>query len=89
MQATAFALTALGVLSLSLTGTRPLTVSAWAAGSPVTTLHVEIEGSRGRQVIEGFGGSLAFWGYNADKFSRRQAIEEVGWTIVRISDEQA
>ncbi|MBI5775473.1 MAG: hypothetical protein HZA89_17270 [Verrucomicrobia bacterium] len=37
-----------------------------------------------RQVIEGFGGALAFWGYDADDATLRYAFEDLGATIVRV-----
>jgi O-glycosyl hydrolase len=53
------------------------------------TLEVRVERSRDRQVIDGFGGSLAYWGYNADERALRLAFEELGATIVRIPAEVA
>ena len=50
-------------------------------------IEVRVERDRERQVIDGFGGSLAYWGFNADEEALRVAIEEVGATIVRIPGE--
>ncbi len=60
---------------------------AQAPTGPLTTLDIKVEHSRDRQVIDGFGGSLAYWGYNADESTLRQALGELGGTIVRIPGE--
>ncbi len=64
-----------------------LGVSAAADDDPVTRLHIRVEPSRDRQVVEGFGGSLAYWGYNADEDALRHVLGDVGATIVRVPGE--
>src|SRR3712207_5773045 len=51
------------------------------------TLEVRVERAREWQVIDGFGGSLAYWGYNADETALRHALTDLGATIVRIPAE--
>ncbi|MEA2630048.1 MAG: glucuronoarabinoxylan endo,4-beta-xylanase [Chloroflexota bacterium] len=58
-----------------------------AGDEPAGTLEVRVERPRDRQVIDGFGGSLAYWGYNADETALRCALDELGATIVRIPAE--
>jgi O-glycosyl hydrolase len=53
------------------------------------TIEIRVERARDRQVIDGFGGSLAYWGYNADETALRLALEDLGATIVRIPAEAA
>src|SRR5207302_8409581 len=48
---------------------------------------VEVGRSQERQVIDGFGGSLAFWGYDADERALRFAFDDLGATIVRVPGE--
>src|SRR4051812_9927927 len=61
--------------------------SSRAADGPATGLEVRVERSRDRQVVDGFGGSLAYWGYNADETALRHAFDDLGATIVRIPAE--
>ncbi|HEX8199315.1 MAG TPA: hypothetical protein VF590_02425 [Isosphaeraceae bacterium] len=61
--------------------------AARAGAEPAATVDVRVEPARDRQVIDGFGGSLAFWGYDADEASLRLAFEDLGATIVRIPAE--
>ncbi len=68
---------------------KPTGSRAQAGDEPATTLEVRVERSRDRQVIDGFGGSLAYWGYNADEAALRIAFEDLGATIVRIPAEVA
>src|SRR5947209_20043897 len=68
-----------------------------AASGPVATagdesdgaIEIRVERPRDRQVIDGFGGSLAYWGYNADETALRLALDDLGATIVRIPAEVA
>jgi len=53
----------------------------------VRTVDISVSMSAGRQVIDGFGGSLAFWGYDADETSLRYALKDLGATIVRFQGE--
>jgi O-glycosyl hydrolase len=50
-------------------------------------LEIRVERSRDRQVIDGFGGALAYWGYDADETALRHALDDLGATIVRIPAE--
>ena len=72
---------------IALASSISLSVSAAGYDDPATTLHIRVEPSRDRQVVEGFGGSLAYWGFNADEVALRHALGEVGATIVRIPGE--
>src|SRR4051794_1506839 len=58
-----------------------------ARGESGLEFDVRVEPSRDRQVIEGFGGSLAYWGYNADETALRHALVDLGATIVRVPAE--
>jgi O-glycosyl hydrolase len=51
------------------------------AGSVV---HVQVQSGNDRQTIDGFGGSLAYWGYDADDTALRYAFEDLGATLVRV-----
>lgn len=64
-----------------------LVSSSQAAGRPATVLEIRVGRDRDRQVIDGFGGALAYWGYNADEAALRLAVEDLGATIVRIPAE--
>ena len=77
MRASVFALATFFALSLC----------SMASDYPATTLHIKIERSSDRQEVDGFGGSLAYWGYNADEVALRHALVDVGATIVRIPGE--
>jgi glucuronoarabinoxylan endo-1,4-beta-xylanase len=50
-------------------------------------IEVEVRAARDRQTIDGFGGSLAFWGYDADDAALRVALEDLGASIVRVPGE--
>jgi glucuronoarabinoxylan endo-1,4-beta-xylanase len=50
-------------------------------------LIIEVKQSAERQVIDGFGGSLAFWGFDASEEALRYAFEDLGATIVRVPGE--
>ena len=62
-------------------------VSAGLQRASDDAYDIRVEPSRDRQVIEGFGGSLAYWGYNADEVALRHAFGGVGATIVRVPGE--
>jgi len=47
-------------------------------------VKVSITPANDRQVIEGFGGALAFWGYDADDATLRYAFDDLRATIVRV-----
>ena len=66
---------------------KPTGPRAQAGDEPARTLEIRVERPRDRQVIDGFGGSLAYWGYNADETALRHAFEDLGATIVRIPAE--
>jgi glucuronoarabinoxylan endo-1,4-beta-xylanase len=51
------------------------------------TLSVQVKRSAERQVMDGFGGSLAFWGYDADEKALEYAFDDLGATIVRVPGE--
>src|SRR3954447_26471436 len=61
--------------------------AALALGPGPDGIEVRVERARDRQVIDGFGGALAYWGYNADEAALRVAFEDLGATIVRIPAE--
>jgi O-glycosyl hydrolase len=48
---------------------------------------VEVIPAQDRQVIDGFGGSLAFWGFDASEEALRYAFDDLGATIVRVPGE--
>lgn len=47
-------------------------------------IAVAVDAAHERQTIDGFGGSLAFWGYDADDAALRYAFDDLGATIVRV-----
>lgn len=47
-------------------------------------IAIAVDAAHERQVIDGFGGSLAFWGYDADDAALRYAFDDLGATIVRV-----
>lgn len=51
------------------------------------TLTLEVQRSRDRQVMDGFGGSLAFWGFDADEEALWYAFEDLGAAIVLVPGE--
>jgi O-glycosyl hydrolase len=58
------------------------------AGPPAPErIEVDVRSVNDRQTIEGFGGALAFWGYEADDTSLRLAFEDLGATFVRVPGE--
>src|SRR5205823_2835230 len=42
------------------------------------TLTIRVDHSQDRQVVDGFGGSLVFWGFEPDEESLRYAFEDLG-----------
>src|SRR5262245_25883939 len=54
------------------------------AGDSAYTVHVHIHPAHDRQTIDGFGGSLAYWGYDADDAALRYAFDDLGATFVRV-----
>jgi len=56
-------------------------------GGSTNDLIIEVRQSQDRQVIDGFGGSLAFWGFDASEEALRYAFEDLGATIVRVPGE--
>jgi O-glycosyl hydrolase len=54
---------------------------------PANVLVIDVKPSQDRQVIDGFGGSLAFWGFDASEEALRYAFEDLGATIVRVPGE--
>src|SRR5687767_11302767 len=51
---------------------------------PDSVVQVKIHPAHDRQTIDGFGGSLAYWGYDADDTALRYALEDFGATFVRV-----
>src|SRR5262245_8617789 len=47
---------------------------------PAKLLSVDVNLSQDRQVIEGFGGSLAFWGFEPSDQALRYAFDDLGAT---------
>ena len=72
----------LGVLCL-----QAATGAARKESEAATALTVEVNRSQERQVVDGFGGSLAFWGFDADEEALRYAFDDLGATIVRVPGE--
>lgn len=62
---------------------------AVAAADEPAALTVRVERPHDRQVIDGFGGSLAYWGQPPDPTALRVAFDETGATIVRVPAEVA
>jgi O-glycosyl hydrolase len=59
--------------------------SVRAANDDVASIvHVKVDAAHERQVIEGFGGALAYWGYDADEAALRYAFDDLGATLVRV-----
>lgn len=50
---------------------------------PASVVHVRVHPAHDRQTIDGFGGSLAYWGYDADDTALRYAFDDLGATLVR------
>ncbi len=63
-----------------------LAVPCLRAGTddPGSDVHVHVHPAHDRQTIDGFGGSLAYWGYDADDTALRYAFEDLGATLVRV-----
>src|SRR5262245_2098656 len=51
---------------------------------PASIVQVNVHPAHERQTIDGFGGSLAYWGYDADDTALRYAFEDLGATLVRV-----
>ena len=51
---------------------------------PASVVHVHVHPAHDRQTIEGFGGSLAYWGYDADDTALKYAFDDLGATLVRV-----
>jgi glucuronoarabinoxylan endo-1,4-beta-xylanase len=49
-----------------------------------SVVHVRVEAAHDRQAIDGFGGSLAYWGYDADDTALKYAFDDLGATLLRI-----
>jgi glucuronoarabinoxylan endo-1,4-beta-xylanase len=47
-------------------------------------VQVRIHPDSDRQTIDGFGGSIAYWGYDADETALRYAFDDLGATFVRV-----
>jgi len=56
-------------------------------GGATNDLIIDVRQSQDRQIIDGFGGSLAFWGFDASEEALRYAFEDLGATIVRVPGE--
>jgi O-glycosyl hydrolase len=56
---------------------------------PGSAVHVRVHPAHERQTIDGFGGSLAYWGYDADDTALRYAFEDLGATFVRVPGDVA
>jgi glucuronoarabinoxylan endo-1,4-beta-xylanase len=63
-----------------------LTIPCLRAGTddPASAVYVHVDSAHDRQTMDGFGGSLAYWGYDADDTALRYAFEDLGATLVRI-----
>jgi O-glycosyl hydrolase len=64
-----------------------LPAGAGTTGTPANELLIDVKPAQDRQVIDGFGGSLAFWGFNASEEALRYAFDDLGATIVRVPAE--
>jgi glucuronoarabinoxylan endo-1,4-beta-xylanase len=51
---------------------------------PASLVQVHVQPGHDRQTIDGFGGSLAYWGYDADDTALRYAFDDLGATLVRV-----
>src|SRR5206468_1308761 len=58
--------------------------SVRAQSDEAGVVHVHVRPAHDRQTIDGFGGSLAYWGYDADDTALRYAFEDLGATLVRV-----
>lgn len=63
-----------------------LACSLTSQAEPVA-IDIAVDAAHERQVIDGFGGSLAFWGFDADDAALRYAFDDLGATIVRVPGE--
>ncbi|HBP82577.1 MAG TPA: hypothetical protein DD662_08705, partial [Planctomycetaceae bacterium] len=52
-----------------------------------TTIQIETSVSRRRQTIDGFGGSVAFWGTKADDTALKATLDELNANIIRVQGE--
>src|SRR5688572_24068370 len=59
-------------------------VRALNGDDPASIIDVRVHPAHDRQTIDGFGGSLAYWGYDADDAALRYAFEDLGATLVRV-----
>ena len=50
-------------------------------------IKLDVQDDRVRQSIDGFGGSIAFWGINADDQALEAAINDLNVSIVRVQGE--
>ncbi len=55
-----------------------------ASDEAASVVHVNVQPVHDRQTIDGFGGSLAYWGYDADDAALRYAFEDLGAVFVRV-----
>src|SRR4051794_16150850 len=61
-----------------------LLIAPPVCGATDEAIQVRVDPAHDRQVIDGFGGSLAYWGYDADDTSVRYAFDDLGATLVRV-----
>src|SRR3954470_18403090 len=64
----------------------PLALPWLRAGTDeaAAAVHVHVHPAHDRQTIDGFGGSLAYWGDDADDTALRYAFDDLGATLVRV-----
>lgn len=74
-------------LFLGLPGVRSYLPAEQTKADNPNEVIVEVAPSSDRQVIDGFGGSLAFWGFDASEEAMRYALEDLGATLVRVPGE--
>ena len=65
------------------------TVFKTTSASPATstTIQIDTSVSRRRQAIDGFGGSVAFWGTKADDEALTATLDELNANIIRVQGE--
>jgi O-glycosyl hydrolase len=51
---------------------------------PKALIEIRVHAAHDRQTIDGFGGSLAYWGYDADEAALKYAFDDLGATLVRV-----
>ena len=66
-----------------------IAISGRIVRAEAIAINITVDADHQRQVVDGFGGSLAFWGYDADQTSLRYALDDLGATIVRVPGEVA